>query len=189
VPVAARRLAIMNFLRLHASDGSGMTTAKRRWVPIVAGVAVLLVFLGIGAALISFAWLREHTTLERDVAASRADEAFAAAVKGFLDPRPAIEVGEDRRPRPAAGLPRRNPGQVTTLHLLAWDPGERALADVTLPMWLVRLKSGPIQFGGYVSGLDDHGVRLTAEDIERLGPGVLLDFTAPSGERVLLSAQ
>ena len=73
--------------------------------------------------------------------------------------------------------------------MLAWDPGERALADVTLPMWLLRLKSGPIQLGGYVTGMDDHGVRLTADEIARMGPGVILDLTTPTGERVLLSAQ
>ena len=166
-----------------------MTTGKRRWVPIVAGVAVLLVLLGIGVAVVAFAWFREHTTFERGVVASRADEAFAAAAGRFSDPRPAFQLDADRRPRAAPGPARRNPGQITLLHLLAWDPEERALADVTLPMWLVRLKSGPIEFGQYASGLDDHGVRLTVEEIEALGPGVLLDFTAPSGERVLLSAQ
>jgi hypothetical protein len=56
-------------------------------------------------------------------------------------------------------------------------------------MWLLRLKSGPIEFGTYVSGLDDHGVRLEVADLERYGPGVLFDLTRPSGERVLLSAQ
>jgi hypothetical protein len=165
-----------------------MAKVKRPWVAIVAGVAILLVVVGIGVGVVSIAWLRENTTLERGVDTARADDAFAAAIRQFPDPRPALEVGEDRRPRPAAGAVRRNPGQVTTLHVLAWDPAERALADVTLPLWLVRLKSGPIVFGGYVSGLDDHGVRFTAEEIERMGPGVLVDLRPASGERVLLFA-
>lgn len=165
-----------------------MTTAKRRWVPIVGGVVALVVIIGIAGALVSFAWLREHTTVERDISVSRAEAAFAAAAGRFPDRRPAVEFDDDRHPRPAVPL-RRNPGTVTTLHLLAWDPGERALADVALPMWLIRLKSGPIEFGSYVAGVDDQGVRLTVEDIDRMGPGVLVDYTAPSGERVLLSAQ
>lgn len=166
-----------------------MATTKRRWVPIVGGVVALLVLLGIVATTISIVWLRERTTLSRDVSVTRASEAFAAAKERFADPRPAIELGDDRRPRPAAGTPRRNPGSISELRVLAWGAKEQALADVTLPLWLLRLKSGPIVFGSYVSGLDDRGVRLTAEEIERLGPGVLIDFTTPSGDRVLVSAQ
>lgn len=166
-----------------------MTTSRRRWLPIVAGVAALLVLLGSGAAVVSFLWLRERTTIARDVPSARATEAFAAAARRFPDPRPALELDSNRRPRPVAGAPRRNPGAVTDLHVLAWGAREQALAEVTLPLWLLRLKSGPIAFGSYVSGLDDHGVQLTAEDLERLGPGVLVDFTATNGDRVLLSAR
>jgi hypothetical protein len=32
-------------------------------------------------------------------------------------------------------------------------------------------------------------VQVAAEDIERLGPSVLIDFATPSGDRVLISAQ
>ncbi len=166
-----------------------MTTTKRRWVPIVAGVAALLVLLGIVAATVSIVWLRERTTIGRDVSATQATETFAAAAQRFADPRPAFELGDDRRPQPAAGAARRNPGSITDLRVLAWGAREQTLADVTLPLWLLRLKSGPIVFGSYVSGLDDRGVQLTAEDIERLGPGVLIDFATPSGDRVLISAQ
>ncbi len=165
-----------------------MTPVRRRWVPIVGGAVALVVLLGIAAAALSFVWLREHTTLERDIPAARAIEAFAAVGRRFPDPRPAVEFDAQRRPRPAATL-RANPGEVTTLRVLAWDPDERALADVTLPMWVLRLKSGPIQLSGYVSGMDDRGVRLTADEITRMGPGVILDLTTPAGERVLLSAQ
>lgn len=166
-----------------------MTTARRRWVPIVGGVAALLVGLGIVAGGVSIVWLREHTTVARDVTAAGAAGAFAAVTQRFANPQPAFIIGADRRPHPAPGPSRRTPGAVTTLHVLAWDAGDQALVDVTLPMWLARLKAGPIAFGGYVSGLDEQVVRISADDIERLGPGVLIDYTAPSGDRVLLSAQ
>ena len=101
----------------------------------------------------------------------------------FADPRPVVEFDDQRRPRYVEGIAtRKNAGTVTTVHVLAWDPDEHALASVALPMWLLRLKSGPIEFGTYVSGLDDHGVRLEVADLERYGPGVLFDVTAPSGE-------
>ena len=167
-----------------------MAANTRRWLPIVAGIAVLVVFIGIGAIAISVAYFSEHTTVERDIDAARAATMFDQAKGRFADPRPVVEFDDQRRPRYVEGIAsRKNPGTVTTVHVLAWDPGERALASVALPMWLLRLKSGPIEFGTYVAGFDDHGVRLEVADLERYGPGVLFDVTAPSGERVLLSAQ
>ena len=167
-----------------------MAKTTRRWLPIVAGVAVLLVFLAIGAIAVSVAYFNEYATLEREVDTARAGGAFDQATRQFPDPRPVVEFDDERRPRYVDDIAsRKNPGTVTSVHVLAWDPDERALASIALPMWLLRLKSGPIQFGTYLNGLDDHGVHLEVADIERYGPGVLFDFTASSGERVLLSAQ
>ena len=167
-----------------------MANTARRWLPIVAGIAVLCVFLGIGAIAVSVAYFSEHATVERDIDGARAGGAFDEAKQRFADPRPVVEFDAEGRPRYVEGIAgRKNPGTVSAVHVLAWDPDERALASVALPMWLLRLKSGPIEFGTYVSGFDDHGVRLEVADLERYGPGVLFDFTAPSGERVLLSAQ
>lgn len=167
-----------------------MAQTKRRWLPIVAGIAVLLVFVAIAAIAVSVAYFSEHATVEREIDATRAGGAFDDARRQFPDQRPVVEFDEQRRPRYVEGIAtRKNPGTVTTVHVLAWDPDDQALASVALPMWLLRLKSGPIEFGTYVNGLDDHGVRLEVADLERYGPGVLFDYTAASGERVLLSTQ
>ncbi|MGD9905118.1 MAG: hypothetical protein AB7U83_16760 [Vicinamibacterales bacterium] len=167
-----------------------MSGRTRRWLPIVAGVAVLLVFVAIGAIAVSVAYVSEHTTVERDIDETRAAAVFAEMTGRFRDARPVIAFDADRKPRYVEGIAGRdNPGTVTTVHVLAWDPDDRALASVALPMWLLRLKSGPIEFGTYVSGLNTHGVQLDVADLERYGPGVLFDYQAPSGERVLLSAQ
>lgn len=167
-----------------------MANAKRTWVPIVAGIAILFVFLGIGAAVFSVLWFRENVVVSRGTSREAAEQAFDDRRRQFPDPRPVLEFGADRRPSYAAGLEaRKNPGTISTLHVLAWDADDRALATVALPMWLLRMKSGPIVFGEYVSGFDDHGVRLTAQDLEKYGPGVVFEFETPGGDRVLLTAQ
>lgn len=161
----------------------------RRWLPIVAGIAVLLAFIGIGAMVVSVSWLQDNAEVTRDVSAATAEAAFSAEARTFPDPRPVVEFGADRRPRMTGGIAdRSNPGSVTMLHVLAWDAGEGTLARVALPMWFIRLKSGPIEFGAYAGGIDDLGVRLDVSDIDRYGPGVLFDYASPSGDRVLLSA-
>lgn len=167
-----------------------MASSPRRWLPIVAGIVVLVGIVAIGVMVASVVWLRDQATVNGEVSAEHATSAFIEAAKAFPDPRPAIAFDEDGRPRLLDhASERHNPGKVTTLRALAWDPRERALATITLPLWLLRLKSGPIRFGEYVSGLDDRGVSLTADDIAKFGPGVVFDYSTPAGRRVLLLAQ
>jgi hypothetical protein len=167
-----------------------MPAGKRRWLPIVAGILALvgIVVIGVGAAAVL--WLRDQVQVDRRVDDGAARTAFDDARRRFADTRPLLEMGDDRRPRLALpeGAPR-NPGTVTAVRVLAWDAGDRALATVTLPMWLLRLKTGPIVFGEYVSGMDVGGVRLEPRDLERYGPGIVADIETPDGDRVLIVAE
>ena len=92
--------------------------------------------------------------------------------------RPLIEIkdGEpesvgDRSSQPASRV------ELTTLHVLAWDPDDEHLVRVEIPFWVLRLKSGPISFSSYAAGLRSDRVRLTVEDIEQHGPGIVVDVT------------
>lgn len=167
-----------------------MASTTRKWLPIVAGIAILLLFLGIGVALVSVRWFQDNVVVSRDTSDEDAERAFDERRRHFPDPRPVLEFGADRRPTYAAGIEqRKNPGTISAVHVMAWDAGDRALARVTLPMWLLRMKSGPIIFGEYVSGFDDRGVRLTPDDLDKYGPGIVFDYETPDGDRVLLTAQ
>jgi hypothetical protein len=167
-----------------------MATPVRRWLPIVAGIVVLVGMVVVGVLVASLFWLREQATVRKEVAPAEVAAAFDEATRRFPDPRPAIGFDDDRRPRILDyASSRRNPGTITSLQAVAFEPRDRALARITLPFWLLRMKSGPIRFGEYVSGLEDRGVALTADDIENFGPGVLLDYSDAGGRRVLLSAQ
>lgn len=163
-------------------------TTKRSWLPIVAGVAILLAFLGIGAVIVSVSWMREHLVVAPSSEASAADALDAVRAR-FPGRPPLIEIRDGKpesvsQPAPGASPP----ASVNTLHVLAWNPRDQRLARFDMPFWLLRLKSAPIQFGTYVSGFDEAGVRLRPEDIERYGPGIILDLTTSRGERVLLWA-
>jgi hypothetical protein len=164
-------------------------SAKRKWIPIAIGVAVLLVFVGIGAMIFAVSYARDHlqisTTSETD--AMRAFDEVRTKFPG----RPLIEVkdGEpaaigDRSNEPASKT------ELTTLHVLAWDPDEDHLVRVEVPFWLLRLKSGPISFSSYAAGLRSDRIRLSVEDIERHGPGIVVDVidTRPNQGRALVWA-
>ena len=63
---------------------------------------------------------------------------------------------------------------------------EGKLVKFSIPFWLLRMKSGPIRIGSYANGWDDSRVRFTIEDLERHGPGLLIDETERTEGRVLV---
>jgi hypothetical protein len=75
---------------------------------------------------------------------------------------------------------------LATLHVLAWDAREERLARFDIPFWLLRLKDSPIRFGTYASGLDELKISLTPEEIERYGPGIIVDISRDGRDRAVL---
>ena len=157
-----------------------------RWVQILAGIAIVFAFLAIGAIIVGVSWMREHIDIvdSTEVEATRAFDEIHAKFPGQ---RPLLELRdgtphyvEERASHETSTAP------ITTMHVVAWDEDERQLAKVDVPWWVLRLKSGTISFSSYASGLDDASVKLRPEDIERHGPGILLDFTKPGEGRVLI---
>lgn len=167
-----------------------MATTRPRWPLILAGVAVVVAVVAIALAVVGTMFFRDNVQVARGASQNDARLAFEQAKRAFADPRPLLMMGDDGSPAYAPGIDtRRNPGTVTSVQILAWGAQEDTLATVTLPAWLLRLKSGPIRFGQYASGMDEHVVQLDPKDFDRYGPGVVLEIKAPNGDRVLLIAQ
>lgn len=167
-----------------------MASGKRRWPMVLAGIAVVAAVAVIAVAAFAAMFFSENVRVSPDTSRQSAAAAFDGAKRQFTDLRPILEMDADRRPVYTQGLAsRRNPGTVTSVQIMAWDAHEDTLATVTLPIWLLRLKSGPILFGQYASGLDERGVRLDPKDLDRYGPGVVLEFEAPNGDHILVTAQ
>jgi hypothetical protein len=161
----------------------------RNWVIVLFGAVILIVFVGIGAIIASIAWFQQNMQVQAS-SPSEAQTAFDEVRQRFSGRPPLLEF-TDGRPSYAAGKPdaSRPKTDLQTLHVIAWDPDDKRLTRVAIPFWILRMKTTPIEFSSYASGMDDRGVDLRPEEIERYGPGIVLDATTPSGERVLLWAQ
>jgi hypothetical protein len=157
----------------------------RRWAPIVFGVTVFVVFVGISVVVLGLAWFREHMDVQAASGAS-ADTAFEDVRQRYVSKAPLLEMrgsSEARRNPPASDAPRIS---LSTLHVLAWDAREERLARFDIPFWFLRLKETPIRFGTYASGLDELKITLTAAEIERYGPGIIMDIERDGRDRALL---
>ena len=155
------------------------------WVAVsiaVLGILAIVAFAGVAAYLVA-----QHIDTTEASPASAAQE-FEAVRATFAAQKPLIELdarGEVLRANTNRPVPP-NTKAPDQLHLLAFDPSDGRLVRVSLPFWLLRLRDGntTIDLNGNRMDLED--LRLSIEDLERFGPSLIVDHTAPDGERVLV---
>lgn len=164
-----------------------MADRKRRWLSIAVGIVFLLVCVAIGLVVVAVSVFRESVDTQTATADS-AEVAFDEVLRRFPDRQPLIEISEGgtRRATIAAAAHPASTVELQSMKILVWDPDDARLARVTLPFWLLRMKSGPIELGQYGHGLDDEARELRIEDLEEYGPGIVIAHTARRGERVLV---
>lgn len=157
-----------------------MTRETKRAIVIAIGALIFVAVVAVGLAAMFFIRATELTTADQP----RADEVWRDIRGRFPDARPILEVREHQ----TATLTREPPPHpaarpLESIHIAAWDSGNARLFRMTLPFWVLRLKSGAITIGegAYAQHLD-----LTVEQLERYGPSLLVDHQAPDGNRVLV---
>jgi len=162
---------------------------KRTWLWIILGVFAFLFVLAVGGAAFTAYWFSSHVEFVETPAADAA-RSFDEIRAKFPGQRPLIEFADgDRGTINVNESTSPSSVRLTTLHIVAFDDGEGRMVKVDVPFWLLRMKSGPIAFSSYASGFDDNRVRLRVEDIERRGPGIVLDISERSEGRVLIWAE
>lgn len=162
---------------------------KRTWIWIIVGIFAFLFVLAIGSAAFTAYWLGSHMEIVETPPANAA-KAFDEARAKFPGQQPLLEF-RDGEPQSLASTATPSSVKLTTLHVLAFDEseGDGRLVRVEVPFWLLRLKSGPISFSSYASSFDDRHVKMTVQDIERRGPGIVVDVTERGEGRVLVWAE
>lgn len=163
---------------------------KRKWIPIVLGILFVLLVLAAGGIIFVVAFFQQNMSIA-EMSETSADEEFAKVRARFAGQQPLIQM-IDGRPQYLAerATPSSSPAApLKTMNVIAWDDDEGKLVRFSLPFWLLRLKSGPIQLSAYSQGWDDRGVSFRVEDLEKHGPGLLLDVNERSEGRVIIWAE
>ena len=148
---------------------------------IVAGVLISLVIVAVGLSVILFVRATEFTTADQP----RADEVWQGIRGRFPGAKPLLEM-RDHETAVLTQEPPTNPAlrRLESLHIAAWDSDDASLFQMTLPFWLLRLKSGSVTIGEAVHAAQHFDI--TVEQLERFGPSLVLDHEAPNGDRVLV---
>jgi hypothetical protein len=149
--------------------------AMKRWVWVVLAIFSFTAIgcLGIVGAGAYF-MMRHIDVREARPADVRAE--FASLRERFKDQKPLLEMKngsvsmralEEKSNRYEGPLPE-------SLCLLAWEEGEAKRARICLPFWLLKLKSGKgLKLDVKEAGIER--IEVSAEDLERAGPALLLD--------------
>ena len=155
----------------------------RTWVKAtVAGIAVIAVAfatLGGTAAYLVFRHMDRRTGGEAEAA-----QAIEAIKTRFGTRPPLVEIVDPRSADIRINRPTETaPARVDTVHIINWksDTGELTRADV--PLWLMRFSSVNI---ASQLGIAPARFSLTVADIERYGPGILVDYGIRGSFRLLV---
>lgn len=151
-------------------------------------IIVLLVALGAFAAVagtVVYVVLRSlEITAASPVAAS---EEIEMVRRRFANRAPLVAMpaggGTPRVNRPDPSAPRQ---RITKLHARIWQPGDGQLVRLSFPAWALHA-GGPKDFA--LRALNLGSLSVTLEDVERHGPGLIVDFATPDGSRVLVWAE
>ena len=162
---------------------------KRKWLAIILGLLFACSMLVVGCVVVAVSFFRQNmeiTETSEEAAMRELDEVRAR----FPGQQPLIQM-VDGQPQLAAERASQSPTQtkLSTVHVIAFDRDEGNLVNVSLPFWLLRMKSGPIRVSAYRQGWDDRGVSFRVEDIEKHGPGIIVDVTQAGEGRVIIWAE
>jgi hypothetical protein len=170
-----------------------MTTSRKTWISIlIAAVIIVGVFaLTIVGGTAFFIYRHVNTEFTND---QTAEQEFVTARARFAGQQPLIEIRRDEEPvvhrDQIKGPGGRADHKVESLRVLAYDDRAGKLVRVSIPFWLLKmLPTRNLSFlndEGIDVDIDSDRVRLTVDDLDRRGPGLLLDHKDRHGSQVLV---
>jgi hypothetical protein len=161
---------------------------KRSWALIIISVGAFIVIVGGGSLAVvgylvaqQFSFQQEPVTTVEAAAQQMADT--RARFKGQT---PFIELGADGAlivHREQLGPARRT---LTAMGVAGWDGSSRqGVFRLKAPFWIVSMKSGRhLRLSRPDGGTID--LQVSAEDLERRGPGLIIDRTDERGRQIIV---
>lgn len=161
----------------------------RTWLWIVGGVLLFFGVVAVGGIMLAVSLFRNNMTVNESTEAD-AMQQFEAVRNRYPGQQPLIRL-VDGHPEYVAERATESASTTTlsSVHVMAYDRDEGKVVTFSLPFWLLRLKSGPIRISAYQQGWDDRGVSFRVEDLEKHGPGIIVDAADRGEGRVLVWAE
>lgn len=168
------------------NDDTPKPKRKLTWLWIILGILFALFVAAATAVFITVSYFRQNVSIARDISGTDANREFDAVLAKFPGQQPLIRL-VDGRTQFVAERANQSPSTkpLTTMHVIAFDGDDGELAQVSLPFWLLRMRDRPIELSAYSRTSRDEDVSFKIEDLEKAGPGIVMDLTRRDG-RVLV---
>ncbi|HZR23627.1 MAG TPA: hypothetical protein VFA59_08585 [Vicinamibacterales bacterium] len=162
------------------------TKTKRTWLSILIAAVIIVGVLAVtivgGTAFFIYRHIDAKFTGQ-----TSADTTFEHARARFSGQQPLITLNRDDEPviHRDGQAPRRD---INALHALVYDQNAGKLTHVDVPGWLIRFMSvgGHLRIANMEMFNDDDQLKLTLEDLERHGPGLIMDVKRGRGSQLLV---
>lgn len=158
---------------------------KRTWISILIASVIIIGVLAIavvgGTAFFFYRHIDAKFTGQEN-----ADRTFAETRARFAGQTPLIEISRDDEP--VVHHPSGSRHAIQALHALAYSEDTGKLTHVDVPGWLLRLMSGGgrVRIANMDAFGDDDTAKLTLDDLERHGPGLVMDVRRRRGSQLLV---
>jgi hypothetical protein len=131
----------------------------------------------------------------------RRNALFAVMLASALSAGCLVQIEHVRDPGPRFAEARREAlrlqgrrGPATELNVLVYEPDERKLVRVSIPIWLARKIESQVDWDEHLDFDDDHKRRVertlrrhvNLKEIAKAGPGILIEVEDDDGEQVLV---
>jgi hypothetical protein len=172
---------------------AAVASSRKTWISILIASVIVVGVLALtvvgGTAFFIYRHVNSEFTSDQT-----AEQEFASARVRFNGQQPLIEIRRGDEPVVHRDLIPASNGSKTrrleTLRVLAYDDNAGKLVRVSIPFWLLRmLPTRNLSFlndEGIDVDIDSDRVRLTVDDLDRRGPGLLLDHKDRRGSQVLV---
>ncbi len=164
---------------------------KTPWGWIIFGIVAFTMLVGVSLIAVAGFFVYQQFAFKSTPATERsAEQKFEEVVKRFEGQTPLLVIKDGE---PVLRMPSgtRSRARIEALHVMVWEPNDERVVSLNIPFWLIRMTNGhPIKLSAGGDHTDARPqLKITAEDLERHGPGLILMHHEPGGERVIVWAQ
>jgi len=155
----------------------------RTWVKVsLAGIAVMvLAFVALAGTSAFFVLRHLNVGTATEAAASKDFEAIRTR---FGARQHLVEVVDVNARNFRINIPPTPDGRpISTLHVLTWNQADGEVFRTEVPVWLMRFSMINVLSN---LGVTPERFRLTIQDLQAYGPGIVVDYRKPGETRVLL---
>jgi hypothetical protein len=160
--------------------------ARKTWISIVVAAVIIIGLLAVTIVGGTAFFIYSHVNAKL-IPQESAEQEFTIARARFSNQQPLIELTADDEPvlHRKSSAPRH---EIQSLHALVYDGRAHKLTHLDIPGWLLKLMSagGRIRIANLDVLDDDTSGRVTLEDLERHGPGLVLDLKRARGSQQIL---